>query len=207
MSEAMIYELIGYVASALVAISLMLTSVLRLRVVNMIGAIAFTIYGLLIQAYPVAAVNALIVGINIYHITKMYRETEYFRTLETQSGAEYVNEFLRFYEEEIRGFQPGFERPSGPNAFALFVLRNLVPAGLLLGQVEGDVLRVDLDFVIPGYRDLKVGDYLFRQRAELFREKGIRRISSPAGTDEHAAYLERMGFRRSGKGEMEREVN
>ena len=206
MSAAMIYELIGYLASILVAISLMMTSVLRLRVINMIGAITFTVYGLLIQAYPVAAVNVLIVGINIYHISRMYREREYFRVLEMQPDAEYADEFLRFHEEEIRSFQPGFERPSGPEAIALFVLRDLVPAGLLLGRVEGDVLRVDLDFVIPGYRDLKVGDYLFRQRAELFREKGVRRIVSPAGTDEHARYLERMGFRRSGEGVMEREV-
>jgi|ERR1051325_4597590 hypothetical protein len=53
-----IYELIGYVASVLVAISLTMTSILRLRIINLTGSACFTLYGLLIGAYPVAIVNS-----------------------------------------------------------------------------------------------------------------------------------------------------
>ncbi len=56
----MIYEIIGYTASILVAVSLMMRSVFKLRVINLPGAVAFTAYGLLIGAYPVAAVNFFI---------------------------------------------------------------------------------------------------------------------------------------------------
>jgi len=41
-----------------------------------------------------------------------------------------------------------------------------------------DSLFVNLDFVIPGYRDFKVGKFVYHQENELFRGKGIRRISA-----------------------------
>ncbi len=49
MNIAQIFEIVGYVASILVAVSLLMRSILRLRVINLIGAITFVIYGLLIK--------------------------------------------------------------------------------------------------------------------------------------------------------------
>lgn len=83
---------------------------------------------------------------------------------------------------------------------AVFVLRDLVPAGLLLGQIRGDVLEIDLDYVVPQYRDMKVGRFLFSDELEFFRRHGIREISSRADTEVHAGYLRRMGFVRAEEG-------
>jgi len=70
METHLIYELIGYAASLLVAISLMMSAIVKLRVVNMIGAFTFAIYGVLIGSIPVAAMNGFIVLINIYFLFK-----------------------------------------------------------------------------------------------------------------------------------------
>lgn len=193
MSQQAIYELIGYAASVLVAISLMMSSVLRLRIINLLGAVTFTIYGYLISAYPVAAVNLLIVGINIFHLRKMTRTREYFELLRIDTGSPYLASFLRYHDEEIRHYFPGFGGPSGSDV-ALFVLRDMVPAGLLLGRVEGDELRVHLDYVIPAYRDLKVGRYLFYERCEFFSGLGVRTLVADGGPPVHEEYLEKMGF-------------
>lgn len=40
------YELVGYIASALVAMSMLMTSILRLRIVNLVGSTVFGVYGL-----------------------------------------------------------------------------------------------------------------------------------------------------------------
>jgi hypothetical protein len=74
-------ELIGYVASVLVALSLMMSSILRLRLINMVGAMVFAVYGLLIGSMPVAAVNTFIVGINVYYLWRIFGAREYFRVL------------------------------------------------------------------------------------------------------------------------------
>ena len=50
MDSSLIYEIIGYAASLLVALSLTMKSLQKLRIINMIGAIVFIVYGLLIGA-------------------------------------------------------------------------------------------------------------------------------------------------------------
>ena len=45
-------ETFGYLASLLVAVSLMMRSIVRLRWINLTGAACFTAYGILIAAYP-----------------------------------------------------------------------------------------------------------------------------------------------------------
>lgn len=190
----MVLELVGYVASALVAVSLMMSSILRLRLINLLGSAAFTVYGVLIDAYPVAVVNLLIVFINLYYLRAMLRTREYFRILEVRTGSEYLEAFLRFYREQIMKFFPAFTPPPDQSAMALFVLRDLVPAGLLLGRVEGDTLHVHLDFVIPQYRDLKVGRFLFQERSDHLVSRGIRSVVSEPGSTAHSRYLEQIGF-------------
>ena len=67
------YELLGYSASLLIALSLSMRSLLTLRVINLTGALLFTIYGLLIGALPVAALNFYIVLVNLYYLHQMFR--------------------------------------------------------------------------------------------------------------------------------------
>ena len=70
----MITELIGYFASALVILSLMMKNIFTLRLINTVAAIWFVIYGFLIQSYPVILTNALIVLINFYHLYNEFRK-------------------------------------------------------------------------------------------------------------------------------------
>ena len=75
MDTLMNFELLGYMASLFVAVSLMMRSLVKLRVINLIGAVLFTAYGLVIDAYPVAAVNGFIVLVNIYYLQQSFKET------------------------------------------------------------------------------------------------------------------------------------
>lgn len=71
------YEGLGYLASVLVAVSLTMRSLLKLRVINLAGAMLFTIYGLVIGALPVAALNFFIVGVNVYYLHQMFRTSPF----------------------------------------------------------------------------------------------------------------------------------
>jgi hypothetical protein len=130
MDPHLVYELIGYLASVLVAISLMMSKIVRLRIINMLGAIAFIIYGLLINSIPVAGVNAFIVLVNLFYLTKMYTSKEYFKLLQITPPDEYLTHFLEFYKHEIKDFQPGFSYQPEKNNFILMILRDMVPAGI-----------------------------------------------------------------------------
>lgn len=64
-------ELVGYSASILIAISLTMTDMFKLRIINSIGCLMFVIYGLNVRAYPVALANSIIIIINIYNLSKL----------------------------------------------------------------------------------------------------------------------------------------
>ena len=73
MESAFLYDLIGYLASGLVVLSLLMTSVLRLRVIGLFGATVFTAYGLLIGAIPVVVTNGVIIFVHGYHLARLLR--------------------------------------------------------------------------------------------------------------------------------------
>lgn len=196
MEATFYYELIGYLASILVAASLMMSAIIRLRIVNLAGAFTFSIYGILIGSVPVAGMNAFIVLINLYFLYGIFREKDYFSLLFEQRDSEYLKTFLDHYRKEIETFQPDFSFSENHN-FSLFVLSDMVPAGLLLGNLdEKGTLQLDLDFVTPAYRDFKIGRFIYHTNREFLKEKGISRIATAAGNNEHNHYLEEMGFHR-----------
>jgi hypothetical protein len=65
-------EWVGYLGSVLVAVSLMMTNIIKLRIINMVGAICFAIYGFTIHAMPVAVINSIVVVINLYYLFRMF---------------------------------------------------------------------------------------------------------------------------------------
>jgi GNAT superfamily N-acetyltransferase len=195
MQNPLAFEIVGYIASVVIAISVMNTNVLRLRLFNLAGAVLFTIYGFLIKAWPVAGLNLFVAGVNCFHLYKIFRNREYFKILEVAPDSTYLKHFIAHHLKDIRKDTPRFDYEPTANQLTLFVLRNTVPAGLFIGEVKknGD-LEVKLDYVTPDYRDLKVGEFLLNQQIDYFREHGVKRIVSPAGSGRHAKYLKEMGF-------------
>ena len=66
-------EWVGYSASLFIVISLTMTSIVKLRIINSIGCLLFVIYGLNVKAYPVVISNALIIMINIYNLYMLFK--------------------------------------------------------------------------------------------------------------------------------------
>ena len=195
MQNHFVLELIGYAASVLIAVSLMMTSILRLRLINLVGSAAFSIYGLLIGAYPVAVLNGFIVLVNAFHLARIFRAKQYFQLLPLKPDSQYLPYFLKFYGKEIRRILPDFEYRASANQLILFVLRDCAPAGVFIAEPRPDgVLRVVLDFVIPRYRDLKIGRFLFVEQAAFFKERGVKEILISPRTAEFGAYLVKVGF-------------
>ena len=67
-------EILGYAASIMVAISLTMKDIVRLRVLNFIGCALFTAYCLMIDAWPVVVTNGFIACVNVYFLAKMQSE-------------------------------------------------------------------------------------------------------------------------------------
>lgn len=188
-------EWFGYAASVVVAVSLLMSSLIKLRWINLTGALMFSAYGLLIRAYPVAALNFAIALINVWHLARTYRRRDQFRLVPAAAESALLAEFLRAHAAGIRCFFPDFAAPATPPEVAFFALRNSHVAGVILGRRPSpDTLLLELDYVLPEYRDFKVGRFVFGENAAVFRGLGVARLASAPHSPAHRAYLERMGF-------------
>jgi len=194
-SAAAVYELIGYLGSALVVASLSMKSILRLRIVGLGGATVFSTYGILIGAYPIVITNLVIVGIHVYFLRQLLGSKPVFTVLEVRQGSRYLEHFLDHYAEDIATFQPDFHYEPRPDRYRAFILRDMVPAGLFMCDIDGsETGHVQLDYVIPAYRDLKLGRFLYSSNSSIFAEPRITHLEREPGTAKHNAYLERLGF-------------
>ncbi len=194
MDASHLYELIGYAGSLLVAFSLSMKSLQRLRMINMIGASFFICYGILIGALPIAILNSLTFCVNAYNLWRMWQRRDYFTLMQVRADSAYLKRFLEFYRKEISEFIPTYQFKPDDLQVVVFILRNMLPVGLVIVKPEGKEARIFLDFVIPGYRDFRAGKFLLEESAEFYRQQGIHRLSTSTGSAKHETYLKRMGF-------------
>jgi len=192
------YELIGYLASILVAASLMMSQIMRLRVVNLLGALTFSVYGFLIGSAPVALMNAFIVAINLYYLAGMFKMHTFFKVLKVDFQDEYLRYFLDVYLADIQSFQPDAPTRLAAGSFNMFILRDMIPAGLLSGRITAPgVLTVDIDYVIAQFRDFKIAKFIYVDNKDQFKAEGIQEIFTFASVPDHVAYLKKIGFMES----------
>ena len=76
LSANVVVEVIGYVASSFVLISFLLKDIKWIRIVNIIGAVSFVIYGILTKTYPTAFMNGALVLVHVFYLIKMYIDTK-----------------------------------------------------------------------------------------------------------------------------------
>jgi biotin synthase-related radical SAM superfamily protein len=72
------------------------------------------------------------------------------------------------------------------------------PAGLFVADpIDGKTLEIKLDYVVPAYRDFKVGSYVFENQRAFFKDSGYDKFVTFSTVEEHINYLKKMGFSES----------
>lgn len=190
-------EWLGYIASGIIAISLLITNLWYFRWVNLIGAAAFSVYGVVIGSPPVAMLNGIIAGIDLYFILQMLKRVDYFHYLTvTYKDSPFLQYFLRYYTRDIGHHFPRFfpDNLSADQKYTL-VIRNAVTVGVFSYHIDGDCGVIDLDYTIPAYRDLKNTRYLIREAlAEEFKRQGVTRLRTYSTVPKHIHYIIKLGF-------------
>jgi len=187
-------EVLGYAASLIILISLLMSSVKRLRWINLVGAVAFAIYGFVLKAIPVGVMNSGIVLINVYYLYNMYSKKDYFSLLEVKDIT-YFNHFMSAYEKDIKKFIYMDEDLNHESTIKCFILRNTVPAGLIVAKpYHNHTLEILVDYVTPAFRDFKMGSFLYENQKSYFLDKGYHQLITKPGSFRHQKYLKHMGF-------------
>lgn len=188
-------EYLGYLASVIVLISLLMSSIIRLRWINLVGSITFAVYGFLIGAIPVGFLNIGTSLINIFYLYKIYSSKEYFTLLEFDRPTPYFEYFVSFHQNDIRFFFPKNDYTIDQDGISFYILRNAVLAGVFVSsRFDDDTLEIHLDYVTKEYRDFKMGSYIFNKQKQLFVDKGYKYLVTYTANASHEKYLQKMGF-------------
>jgi len=197
-------EWIGYLASVIIAISMAMNSLVRFRVINLVGAALFSVYGFLIGSIPVGLMNGLIVIVDIYYLLDFLSKKEVFEAIEADKEGRFLLKFLTLYRKDIQKLFPSFnDVPNGCDV-NFFVLRNMTLAGVFLAtHIDNGVLRIELDYAIPEMRDFKSGKFMYANLAPRFIEMGYTKLVTRKLENRHNKYLRRIGFTETQDGMME----
>lgn len=199
---------IGYLASAFLAASLVVSNAFKFRWYSLGGQVTFIIYGLMIDAMPVVIANGILLVINIIQMVRLYQIKEAFDLVQISTHDELISCFIRRNKKDIESYFPEFaESNSGDKAF--ITLRDLTVANLFIFRMKGEgEANVLINYTIPKYRDYKVGKFIFGQEKEKLLTQGVKKISydkvSHAG---HAKFLTLLGFTKLPDGKYERQLN
>lgn len=192
MDTAMLIEIFGYIGSVLVVVSMLMSSVVKLRVINVAGSIISGTYALIIGSFPLALMNICLIVINVYNLYKLLKTEQKYDFIEGTTVDTFMEYFLDHYRQDILTYFPEFEEKKVDVDRAYMVCCDGNPAGLLLGKDLGNgVLDVVLDYSTPTYRDCSVGVYGYGKLPTA----GVKKLQFGQNASEaHAAYLTKMGF-------------
>jgi hypothetical protein len=192
-------SIIGWGGSALVVVSLLQTRILRLRVLNLIGCVILVGFNLAIPVWPMVGMNAVLAVINVVYMWRLLRhrhdDLEY-AVLEVNSGDAYLGHVLTAHQKDIAKFNPGFTSATSPYAF--LVQRGERTVGVVLAHDAGSGrAQIDLDYVLPEYRDFTPGEFVYR-RSDVFTDHGFHQVLAPPRMKASDGYLKTLGFHPEG---------
>ena len=185
-------EMFGYLGSTLVVVSMLMASVVKLRIINTIGSVISGTYALIIGSFPLALMNICLIIINVYNLYKLLKTKQQFEIIKGNGSDAFVKYFVEHNKNDIATYFPGYEAKNSEEEVSYLVCCNGNPAGILLGNDAGDgVLDVKIDYSVPAYRDCSVGEYLYAN----LNTYGVSKLQFTQNKAEaHVSYLTKMGF-------------
>jgi hypothetical protein len=198
-------DALGWAGSALLVYSLLQTRVLRFRVLNLAASVALVVFNVVIAVWPMVAMNAVIALINVWHITRLQRtrhDDRHYEVVPIGPEEAYLRSVVDRHRADIERYNPGVldaALVTGPDRIAFLVLADGETVGVVLAHrtdVPGEA-QVDLDYVLPRFRDFTPGEFVYRPGGP-FPRAGVTRLVAPPRMLGAERYLADVGFRPDG---------
>ena len=186
-------EALGYLGTVLTLMSMMMTSVVKLRTWSAIGSFISMVYAIICGAWPVVFLNVGLILINMYHLIRMRGNKIQFDCVRFDPRGDGLMYFLNHNANNIQYCFPGYKYKPQDDTNAYMVFADGEAVGLLIGTREDTIFHVELDYATPKYRDCSVAEHLFA----YLKDQGISTlVAERKATDynQYKTYLTKMGF-------------
>jgi hypothetical protein len=188
-----IFDIIGYVGSLLVVISMLMTSVMKLRIINTAGSILAVIYAIAIHAYPTLVMNLALIIINVINMRKLSNNSPEYRMVKAPGNDAILGDLVARYLDDIKKYFPGYRDLTAEDT-AFIVFNSDVPVGITVGTINNNCFDIMIDYTVPAYRDCSVGKFIFSH----LKSFGLTKAQMSNPSNEHLSYLNKVGFSTDG---------
>ncbi|WP_149204700.1 YgjV family protein [Actinotalea subterranea] len=194
-----VLEIVGWLGSAVLVLSLLQTRVMRFRVLNTISCAVLIAYNAIVGVWPMAAMNVVLVGINIWVIARLLRQRHDARVYDAVPiglDEPYLRHLLTRHKDDVAAFNPGLPADvteAADHAFLVSTEDQVVGVVLSRAGERPDEQQVVLDYVLPAFRDFTPGEFVFRPDGP-FAALGTRRVVASDGMAASEKYLRAVGF-------------
>ena len=199
-----VIEILGYSASFIIFVSLMMKSIVKLRILNALGCLLFVVFALKTHSIPAVVMNIGIVFIDIYYFYRIVRVKDNFEILEVKKDNEIVGYFFDKNRPELTALFG--DTAFGKSEKTAFYFRNNDIAGLVAYSIQetdtGKTARIFIDFVVAKYRDLAVGRHFFINDLTFWHHQGVTALTVENPSKAHIPYLEQLGFTQDGSASL-----
>lgn len=191
----MLIEIFGYLGSTLVVVSMLMSSIVKLRVINTVGSVISCIYAFICHAYPLALMNICLIVINVYSLIHLLKTDKKYELLCVNTDDTLVKNFLSYYENDIKKFFPSFDvsQSVGNDAYVVCCEGNAV--GIDIGKNIDGIFDLLIDYATPAHRDASVGKHFYANISK-YQINAVRYAQT--ATPAHEPYMKKMGFKKEG---------
>jgi predicted GNAT family acetyltransferase len=110
---------------------------------------------------------------------------------------EEYKKFMRVCADEVELIFPHFSEEDAVFSEILMLKTEDEIIGVFIYQQKGDLLQIDVDFLVSKHRDQGIGQDFFNQKMDDFKKGGYRTIVALANNKIHRGYLESLGFKQA----------
>lgn len=73
------YEIIGIIATLFILASFVVNDIIKVRIINLVGATLFVVYGYSIKSFSTLLLNVLLICVHIFYLSKEFKKSHIIR--------------------------------------------------------------------------------------------------------------------------------
>lgn len=154
--EMFFFSCIGYIGSVLVIVSMMMSKMIKLRLINTLGCIFTSIFCILTLNMPVLILNGSLILINVFHMTRYFSTKRLYEIIDVDVTGHTLKHFVNKYRKQIMLENPLFFNRYPDSNYAKVIFCDDTVIGMITGRKVDDKLDLFLTYLDPNFRNKDV---------------------------------------------------
>lgn len=159
-------EIFGYIGTALVILSMTMTSLVKLRIINMCGSIISLVYSVCVSAWPVVVLNACLICINLVQTVRQLKKRQDVTLLAVGEDDSIVHHLFGIWQKDIQKQHPDLKLQAikGEKIHILYVGEEAV--GFFANKSTNEEHQNGTLYLTPAYHTAPMQERVFAMLAK-----------------------------------------